>query len=274
MLRTHRTNGVDDRSSGFTIVEVTIVLLLVGLLFPLFSFILNMYHDAYYLDDRIKMSNEVSHALWYMEDSVRLAGDFMATVPNTFVDAYGPHNAGTAGAEAWSYKGDSATSRVLITQNYSTTVNALNTGRQPVFRNTGTFNCTTEMYYQPQLTYISVYFVRNNTLYHRVLTDRTSPLCPGNSQQQKQSCPPYITSGRHASCETNDEILATNVSNFTVAYYRITQNNTSVQLDPSYTSNNPLVLATADYAEVTLTESARNGAITTTLKQRMTRINE
>ena len=274
MLRTQHTNSLASQKGGFTIVEVMIVLVVVGLIFPLFTFILNMYHDAYYLDEKVKMSTEASQALWYMEDNVRIAGSFLTSVPSAYTDPYGPHNLGTAGAEAWSYKGDSAASRVLITKNYSTTANPLNSGRQPVFKNTAAFNCTTQMLYQPQLTYVAIYFVKDKTLYYRLVTDKVSALCPGNVQQQKHSCPPYITSGRHASCQANDEILATNVSNFTVAYYQIIQDGVNVQLDATYTSSDPDILVTADYAEVTLTESTRDGAVTTTLKQRMTKVNQ
>lgn len=272
MLRTLHINK--QKNSGFTMVEVAVVVLIVGMLFPLFSFILNMYHDAYFLDEKVKMNNEGAQALWYIEESVRISNSFLAVVPSEFVDAYGPNNAGTAGAQAWSYKGSSPTSRVLMTRNYSTTANALNTARQPVFKNSGTFNCTTEMFYQPQLTYISIYFVRNNTLYYRVLTDKTSPLCPGNVQQQKLSCPPEITSGRHASCEADDEVLARNVSEFSVKYFRILEEGLSEQIDSTYTSTNPDVLLVADYAEVTLTESVRGGAIRSSLTQRMTKVNQ
>lgn len=274
MLRMQPINSINGARNGFTMVEIAIVIVVVGLLFPLFSFILNMYHDAYFLDERVKMNSEAAQALWYIEDNVRLSGTFLTAVPSEFSDPYGPHNLGTAGAEAWSYKGDSATSRVFITKNYATTANVLNTGRQPVFKNTVAFNCTTEMFYQPQLPYITIYFVKDRVLYYRILTDKTTSLCAGNVQQQKLTCPPYIVSGRHASCETNDEILATNVSNFTVDYYRIADDNTAEQLDAGYASSDPDVLSTADYAEVTLTESVRNGAVSVTLKQRMTKVNQ
>jgi len=276
MLRIRHIKPAHLAQRGFTMVEVVIVLVIVGLLFPLFAFILGMYHDAYYLDDKVKMSAEASQALWYIEDSVRMASTFLTAVPSQYSDPYGPHNLGTSGAEAWSYKGDSVASRVLITKNYATTVNALNTGRQPVFENTASFNCTTQMTYQPQLPYVSIYFVRNNTLYFRLAPDKTTALCAGNTQQQKLTCPPYITSGRNAACETNDEVLATNVSNFTVAYYQIVNDGTGtvVQLDPTYSSTDPTVLASADYAIVTLTETSRQGAVTVKLQQRMTKVNQ
>lgn len=271
-----KTRLAGGTPAGFTMVEVVIVLVVVGLLFPLFAFILGMYHDAYYLDDRVKMNSNAAQALWYMEDSIRMANGFLTEVPSRYEDPYGPHNVGRSGAEAWSYKGDSGTSRVLITRNYATTSNPLNTGRQPVFVDTPLFNCTTQMTYQPQLTYVSIYFVKDGTLYHRVAPDKTTALCAGSSQQQKISCPPYITSGRNSSCEANDEVLATNVSNFTVEYFRIAEDGggSAVQLDPAYTSTNPAVLSTADFAIVTLSESTHGGAVTTTLKQRMTKVNQ
>ncbi|MGV9001741.1 MAG: prepilin-type N-terminal cleavage/methylation domain-containing protein [Candidatus Saccharimonadaceae bacterium] len=274
MLHTQPINRLYRERGGFTMVEVAIVVVIVGLIFPLFAFILSMYHDAYYLDEKVRMSNETSQALWYMEDGVRVSNGFLTAVPSQYVDPYGPHDLGTSGGEAWSYKGDSSASRVLITQNYATTTNALSTGRQPVFENTPTFNCTTQMYYQPQLEYTSIYFVKNRTLYYRLITDKTTALCAGNAQQQKLTCPPYIISSRNASCETNDEVLATNVSNFSVAYYHIVQDGTSTQLDPTYTSTDPTILSTADYVEVTITQSVRNNAISISLKQRMTKVNQ
>lgn len=262
------------RQSGMTIVEIVVVMTVLGILFPVFSFILATYRDTYSLNDQVTMNSATKQALWYMDDKVRVAYSFSATVPSPFTDAYGPHDAGTAGAEAWSYKGDSSTSRVLITKSYATTTNALNSGRQPVFMNTPEFNCTTEMSYQPQLPFMTVYFVKDETLYRRVLTDTTSALCAGNVQQQKQSCPPYITSGLHASCQANDEVLLSNVSNFSVAYYQVSQAGSSTQIDSGYTSIDPDILIEADYAVVTIGTSTRGGTVTNEVTQRMTKVNQ
>jgi len=269
-----RTKGSLRRQQGLTIVELIVVMVVLGILIPLFSFILATYRDTYTLDDQVKMSSATKQALWYMEDRVRVANAFMATVPSPFTDAYGLHNAGTAGAEAWSYKGDSSSSRVLITKSYASTTNPLNTGRQPVFKNTAEFNCTTQIYYQPQLTFLTVYFVREGTLYRRVLTDTTSALCPGNTQQQRQSCPPEITSGRHSSCQANDEALLSNVASFSIAYYQITLAGTSTQIDPDYTSTDPAVISDADYVIVTILTSTRNGTVTNEISQRITKVNQ
>lgn len=255
-------------------VEMMITIGIIALLFPLFAFILDMYHDSYYLDDRMKMDATSKQALWYMEGEVRTANNFLTAIPSPFTDAYGPHDAGSSGSEAWSYKGDSSSSRVLIVRNFATTTNALGNGRTAVFENTASFNCTTQMHYQPQLPYITIFYVKNSVLYRRVLTDTTTALCAGNTQQQKQTCPPYITTSRDATCQANDEVLASQVSSFTVAYYQSSSAGTSVALDPSYTSTDPTILSTADYAIVTLTSTARNGAVTSTMTQRMTKVNQ
>lgn len=260
---------------GVSLVEVVVVITIVGVVLPIFlTLLVNAYKDTFSTDDKIKANTEITQALWYIDDTVRNSKDFLTAVPSAYSDPYGPHDAGTSGAEAWSYKGDSATSRVLIIENYSTTTNSLNTGRQPVFINTGEFNCTTEMYYQPQLTYISIFFVKDSTLYRRILTDTNTSLCSGNTQAQKQTCQPSIpVVSRHASCLANDEVLANNVSNFAVEYYQISVDGTSSAIDPTYASTDPEILEAADYANVTITASARENGVQTTLTQRMTKVN-
>ena len=271
MLRIHRTN-----EKGFTIVELSLVIVLLGILFPIFSsFLVSMYRDAYYLNEQVKSSSEITQALFYMEENVRSANAFQTGIQGAYSDFYGPHDLGTAGAQAWSYKGDSATSRVLVTQNYSTTTNTSNSGRQPVFTNSSTFNCTTQIYYQKQLTYLTIYFVKDGTLYRRLLTDKVTALCPSNIQQQKQTCPPYISDAtRNSSCEAYDEVLANNVTNFTVEYFQVSVDGTGTQIDASYTSNNATVLSVADYINVTIAISSRGGSVTNTMTQRMTKVNQ
>lgn len=275
MRRIQRTN---NRLSmfGFTIVELTIVVVVLGLIFPIFSaLVVTSYRDVLAQDDRVKMVSELKRALWYMDDNVRVSNSFIAGVPSVYSDPYGQRNLGSSGGEAWSYKGLSSSQRVLMTQSYATTTNALSSGRQAVFVNTPEFNCTTEMYYQPQLSFVTIYFVNDGTLYRRLLTDTTTALCPGNAQQQRQTCPPYIAIGsRHASCLANDEILATNVTSFSVGYYQIIQDGTSTQIDPSFTSTDPEILSSADYALVTVTSGVRNNAVTSTLTQRLTKVNQ
>ena len=259
-----------------TLVEVSIVIVMLGIIFPVFMMlVVNSYRDTFALDDKQRTSSQIMQALSYIEDTVTNSNAFMATLPTPYVDPYGKNNAGTAGVEAWSYKGTAPTDRVLIVQNYATTTNALNTGRQPVFKNTVDFNCTTEMSYQPQLTYATIFFVKDSTLYKRLITDRTSALCPGNVQYQKLTCPPYIAApGRNAACQANDEVLVNNVSNFSISYFQLAAAATGTPVDPGYTSTDPTVLNEADYVNVTIGAIPRPGMEPNELTQRMTKVNQ
>ncbi len=269
-------NSFRRREEGLTIVELAIVVVIIGIVFPIFSVLLvNTYRDSYVSDNKVKSSSMTIQALAYIDDTVRSSSSFLTTTASPYTDVYGANNLGSSGGQAWSYKGTSASNRVLITQNYATTVNALNTGRQPVFKNTPEFNCTTQMYYQPQLEYVTIFFVKDNTLYRRILTDNTSSLCAGNVQQQKRTCPPYIATGsRDASCQANDEILATNVSSFSTAYFQVTQDGTSDPVDAPFTSTDPDILEGADYVNVSITASSKGGGVTNTMTQRMTKVNQ
>lgn len=257
--------------AGFTLVEMLVVIVIIGVIFPIFAALLiGSYRDAYGLNFKVQANNEMQQALWYMDDTVKVGTAFLTTVPSQYNDPYGPDNAGSA----WSYKGTSSTSRVLITQSYATSTNALATGRKPVFTNTPTYNCTTQMYYQPELQFVTIYFVKNGTLYRRLLTDTTTPLCTGNTQAQKQTCPPYLTGTLNALCQANDEVLATNVTNFSVAYYQSSTPSVSYQIDPSYSSSDPSVLEPANYAIVTLTETkSGSNPVSTSLSARLTEVN-
>ncbi len=268
MRRMLRTN------TGFSLIELMVVVVIVGVILPIFAVILtSTYREAYLSDYRLGTISQARNALWFMDDDVKLATAFLTTTPSGFTDAYGARNLGSSGAQAWSYKGNSVTSRVLITRNFATSENSGSLGRTPVYTDGGTFNCTTEVTYQTELAYVTIYFVKDSTLYRRILTDNTTPLCPGNVQSQLQSCPPYITSGRDSSCKANDEVLATNVSKFDIAYFQISDLLTDVPIDADYTSTNPAILETADYVTITIAIASNNNTYTTTMTQRITRIN-
>lgn len=265
----------DVSVNGFTIPELIVVISIMGIIIStIMSILIHTYVDVLYLNNQVTSNNELSDAFWFMDDNVSLASRFLMTVPSPFVDTYGPHDSGTSGSEAWSYKGDSATSRVLITKRYATNNNSLTTSRGPVYENTVNFDCTTQMRYQPQLPYISIFFLKNGTLYRRVLTDTSTPLCPGNSQYQRQSCPPYLNKSTwNASCKANDEVLAMNISAFKVDYYQQISGSSGVQIDPNYTSTDPTTLDAADYILVTLTSSYNNRNQNTSMQLRITKVN-
>jgi len=259
------------RDQGMTLVEVIIVVAIMGVLIPVFAVVLiGSYRDSSYTNERAQVTNQVLQGLQFMEDGVKAANAYKVDMASPYTDAYGPHNLGTAGAEAWSYKGSSSTSRVLIISSYATTQASLGTGRLPVYRSDGTFNCTTQKQYEPKLEFLTIFFVRNGTLYRRVLNDRVSPLCAGEVQSEQQSCPPEIAPGSlDASCQTRDEVMARNVVNFSVTYWQ----DTYVSQIDAYNSSDPTILDGADYITVDLGMSTHNGQVTQSMTERMTKIN-
>lgn len=275
MQHMHPTRQSSSKS-GFTIVELLVVTAVLGIIITvLFYSLIIAYREVSTLNDVETATKDLYSALWYFDDSVRVSNTFLMSVPSPYTDPYGPHNIGSSGGEAWSYKGDSSTSRVLMTKSYATSANLFGTGRGPVYAQSVTYNCTTQLHYQPQLSYVSIFFLRNSTLYKRILTDTTTTLCPGNSQFQKQSCPPYISRGTwNPLCLTQDEVLANNISEFKVGYYQTTSAGTGIQIDPTYTATDPSTLDAADYVIVTLTSSIRGGVKTKTVQQQMTKVNQ
>lgn len=256
---------------GFTIVELVTVMTIIPIIVgTLIFFFVYAYRDSYIENEESRLAAASYNAFMYIEQSVRTSDEFLVKVDTPYVDPYGPHNIGTAGSEAWSYKGVSRDADVLILDQYATSANGLNAQRLPVYRSDGTFNCTTQKQYQPKLKYIQVIFVRDRSLYRRTLTNTSAPLCSGDAQSQKQSCPPELSGSWNAVCRVRDEVLASEITTFRVDYY---QDNRPSSLIDAYNSSDPLVLEPSDYIIVTLTFKARGDTITNTMKLRMVRMN-
>jgi hypothetical protein len=157
-------------------------------------------------------------------------------------------------------------SNVATTQNRSTDT------RTPVYTDGPTFNCTTEMVFNPLQTYLIVYFVRSQKLYRRIITDTTTPLCNG-PDSQKQSCPPELSGSWNAICKARDEIIASDVSTFSVDYYSLRDTSPMATI---YSSPDPEDMDVIDDAEITLGLSRGAGSSTVTSSQtlRIARLNQ
>lgn len=270
MRLTHRT-----KESGILVIELLLAIIIMSIVLPVFIyFLITTYTESVITSAKTDLFAENSRALRFIEQSVRSGKEFSTGTASPFTDAYGPRNLGIDGSEAWSYKGASAASRVLIVKSNAVTSNVLNNLRRPVYKTSPYFSCVSQKEYLPKLEYLSIYFVRDGNLYKRTLTDAVSPLCAGESQAQKQSCPPELSvSSRDASCSASDEILATGVTEFSVSYFQITSENADpIEID-AYSSNDPEVLSVADSISIKLTLSARSNTVNVTLDQKVTKQN-
>lgn len=223
---------------------------------------------------KIDATTDVKRALSSINEDTVLATDFLTQVPSEYQDAYGSHRLGTSGGEAWSYEGDSSNSRVLIVRNLATSQNSGGSARRPIYIDSASYNCTTTLASQPKLTYISIYFVYQDKLYKRILTDKTQTLCPSQAPYQLHTCPPDISPGSwDSSCEANDEILATNVSKFQVSYYQSGSVPGGTLVAGQYSSSDPNILQAANIVDVTIEEDFAGLTDPISITQSFARIN-
>lgn len=261
-------------TNGFTIVELVTTIVISGIMLSIFyTAIFSTFKDSAIANKEIRATTDIKRAFSVLSEDTVLTSQFRISVPAVYQDVYGPHRLGTSGAQAWSYVGDSANSRVLILENYATTQNSGGSNRRPVYINSASFNCTTTITSQPKLTYIAIFFVYQQTLYKRTLIDTSKSLCSGLAQYQLRTCPPDLYSSWNALCQARDEILATNVSKFQVSYYQSGTVLGGTLTAGQYTSSDPNVLQSANIAEVTIEENFAGLEAPINIKQNFTRIN-
>lgn len=251
---------------GMTVLELMVSLVVIIVIVVTFSVIFtNAYTDILVSNAKTALASRTMRALSFIEHDVRTARGFLETVSGAYHDAYI-----TLPGGQWRHHGTGGTDRILLLDQYATASQSLSPHRLPVYTQ-GTFSCydPSQKRYNPQLRYTSLYFVKDHTLYRRTLTDTTTPLCQGEAQAQRQSCPPYLAPGSwHHACQARDEIIATDVEGFSVTYYSQTG-----PITDAYT--NPGALVDADYITVTLQLTDRHHTKTSSiLTQLMTKGND
>lgn len=253
------------KQRGMTVLELMVSLVVIMVIVLTFSVIFtNAYTDILVSNAKTTLASRTMRALSMIEYDVRTTREFLETTPSGYHDHYRPR----AGA-GWQHHGGGSTSRVLLLDQYATASQSLSPHRLPVYIR-GTFACHDphQRRYNPQLHYLSLYFVKDQTLYRRTLTNTITPLCPGEAQAQRQSCPPHLNPASwHQTCQARDEIIATDVEEFSVYYH--TQ---AGPINDAYTRGGALV--DADYITITLklTNTAHN--TTSSLTQLMTKGND
>lgn len=238
-----RNNRVNSR--GFTLVEILIILppvLLITMVAVsvLFSLVLSNSQSQF----EVAGANSVKTSLNIIEQDMKTGAALLTTQDSQMTDAY----IADSGGANWSYNGTSAQSRALIIRGYATTDSPSSTTKNPVYINQ--FGCdAANLYSNPVLTTNIIYFVKNNSLYRRVLIDNTKTLCPGVTPYQRQSCPPGLASP-DPSCKASDSLLLKDVATFTVQYYT-----NGTLINNPYGSSDPQVLSQATTAEPSVTVS-------------------
>lgn len=238
---------------GFTIIELLVSISLSAVVVTVFvSTLMSMVKTAAVQKVQLELSEKNQIALNTIERDIRIAHAFDTTpMYAPFTDSYGPSNTDDTWSGTWSYKGPNASDpdhRVLILRENATTTNPFNTSKSPVYiqgfvtnpyaEPDVNLNCTAynavsapngALAYNAMLPYYLIYFVRDGNLYRRTLTDTTTALCASTSQYQKQSCPKADVTP-HANCRAYDELIATDVASFSVAYNSIVYNGSTTTI--------------------------------------------
>lgn len=258
--------------AGFSLIELLLATILSTMIVVVFvSALLTMVRTATAQKTQLELTGQGQLALDIVERDIRLATSFDTTIPTQFTDSYGPSMTTSGWSGTWSYKGSDAANRVLILSQIATTTPPLSDTRTPVYVRSSTsnpygqptiFNCTPYSEATPygslsqnyRLPYYFVYFVRDNTLYRRTLTDTTTSLCNG-PQYQKRSCPREDIH-KPTGCLAHDEIIVRDVSRFTIAYYQHESRSSQPYLNfldlNVYDSNSPNIFDEANSVVVTL----------------------
>lgn len=191
-------------SAGFTIVEVAVVVPIVSvIIIGVFAIILALVQSA--AAERVGAQNlyDIHASLDTIQNDASLSSAFLARPDPALTDADAPKS-------GWSYEGGGDGARTLILRSYATTTNPLSATRQPVFYNDQGCDASS-LYLNSVMTYDTVYFVKDGTLYRRRLVTQAKPTC--EDPYQKQSC--SVGFG----CGTDDEAIVSGVSAFSVDYY-------------------------------------------------------
>lgn len=195
------------REGGFTLVEIAVVVpIMMVIIIGLFTLLTYLLQSSASEQVGAQNLSEIHSGLGAIESDAALTNSFLPVLDDGITD---PTQAG-----GWSYTGSGPSSRVLILRSFATTANPQSNDRQPVFINSQGCSAA-ELYYNDALTYDTVYFVKDSTLYRRRLLNTGKSTCTG--LYQKQSCPDK-TSGTPG-CAADDEAIVTDVVNFSVSYY-------------------------------------------------------
>ena len=245
------TYHLPTTNQGFTIVEMMIIAPIVILVIGIFiTAIVNMTGDTLATRSANALSYNIQDALNRIEQDVKISGSFLATnnINITAPQGYDDISSG--------FNNVSATNgTMLILNSYATNKNPLDPTQKKVYIGDN-----------PIMINI-VYFVKNGTLWKRVLTPSNYTASDGTTPWQQPSCAIGITG---AQCKTQDTRLVdgiVNNSDFSISYYPNSTSTTAnaIASDSSQSTSNrqtALIASGAITININATSSIAGRSIT------------
>lgn len=255
-------NQRTNRAAGFTLIEIGVIVpLLITSLLVVFSALYVLLKSSSIESTSLNNVYDTQEALSTIERDATLTSQFLPTTETGITDAYKP----TTNGNTWQYYGDSlgSSTRVLILRSYATIDNPQAASRRPAYINNLGCDPST-LYYNSVQSYNTIYFVNNKKLYRRITTNPTQSTC--ETPYQKQSCPTIEDLGgsRDISCKADDELIATDVSSFSVMYYATPTSTSSLDVYGDTTSGSLVSTAATVKISITITRTAYGTPVTYT----------
>jgi type II secretory pathway pseudopilin PulG len=249
--------------AGFTIIEVVVIAPMILLtMSAVVASMITMINTQSSSRAKMDIIQSQQTALSTIETDATLASQFLHAIDSSFSDAYGPDSAGSS----WTIGSSSSSTQNLIMRAYATDTSPKDPTKTAVYIDD--MGCSSpDIYANPALTTNIIYFVRDNTLYRRVLTDTSKSTCA--AQFQRQSCPPDIASPV-ASCKAKDSALLAGVSSFKIDYFAGPNDSTSLN---AYSSNDLVETATTVNITITNTRVSSGETISRSTSMRISKLN-
>ncbi len=258
----HNQKNIRKSPNGFTLVEMLVVAPIVILMIGIFiSAIVSMTGDVLATRASSTLAYNIQDALNRIQSDVVLSGSFLAT---NDIDITSPQGYDDSIAAFNNVSSNATIGSMLILKTYTTTMNPQNSARDIVYMSGQPNACNSTLVNQNQpLTMDTIYFIKNNTLWRRVVsaTNYATAGCINgvvDAPWQKPSCAPTISG---TMCPTQDERLVDGItpgSGFCISYYTTPGSST----DGTTACNDPKANNIAN--DNTKTSSVRQAALQTT----------
>jgi type II secretory pathway pseudopilin PulG len=204
----------NKRLAAFTIVEILIVAPIVILVIGAFiGAIVSMTRDVLASRGSNVLAYNIQDALSRIEQDVEDSGSFLAFNNITLTSSQGYNNDTTVFENA-----DKTNGAMLILNAYATTNNPLSSVQNIIYTNAPNPCGGIQVSLNPPLMVNIVYFVRNNTLWRRVIMPSNYTTIGCSLPWQQPSCAPGIT-GTNCKAQDIDLVDGVSPSGFSVSYY-------------------------------------------------------
>ncbi len=256
----HRSRNIRQ---GFTLVEMLVVAPIVIIVIAgLVAAMVAMVGDALAANGRATTAYDTQDALERIEQDVRIAINFKGTF--NYLSAPQGRD-GSAGTFSFSANKD------LILTQQATTSSPYDSSRALVYYADQPAGCSEDLSINNVLETRTIYFLKDGSLWRRTIVDDWNQNSVTNADTvcakpwQRDSCPVGSTMGAMptATCNTNDEELLKNVTEFTPTFYT----------SGTTTTTNPL-LASSVSIKITSSKSVGGETISQTSTIRAARRND